>query len=303
MGMSDLNYKDYYKVLGLSRSASADEIKKAYRRLAREFHPDKNADKSAEDRFKDVSEAYEVLSDPDKRRAYDALGANWKHGGGFTPPPGWSGGYAGTRAGAAGGGAGFSDFFSTLFGGAAGGGGYRFDDEPDPFRGAAAPTRARIEISLEDSHGGATRQVSLSDGRVLNVRVPKGITQGQSIRLAQQGQRGGDLVLEVGFATHPVFGVDGRDIACTVNVAPWEAALGGRIPVPTLGGAVELNVPAGTQGGRKFRLKGRGLPGTPAGDQTVTLRIVTPTPKDDTERGAYEALSRLFEDFDPRKVS
>lgn len=306
MGMSDLNYKDYYKVLGLSRSASADEIKKAYRRLAREFHPDKNADKNAEDRFKDVSEAYEVLSDPDKRRAYDALGANWKHGGGFTPPPGWTGGYAGARG--AGADPGFSDFFSTLFGDAgAGGGGFRFEGEPDPFRGrargASAPARARIQISLEDSHTGATRQVSLSDGRTLNVRVPKGITQGQSIRLAQQGPRGGDLMLEVGFAAHPVFAVDGRDIACTVNVAPWEAALGGRIPVPTLGGTVELNVPAGAQGGRKFRLKGRGLPGTPAGDQTVTLRIVTPPPKDDTERGAYEALSRLFEDFDPRKVT
>lgn len=304
MGTSDVNYKDYYKLLGLSRSASADEIKKAYRRLAREFHPDKNKAKDAEDRFKEINEAYEVLSDPDKRRSYDALGANWKHGGGFTPPPGWSGsgGFGGARG--AGPSGGFSDFFSTLFGGSGGAagaaGGFRFEDDPDPFRGAAAASRARIEITLEDSYQGASRQISLSDGRTLNVRVPKGVTEGQTIRLAQQGPRGGDLLLEVGFAAHPQFTVEGRDIGTTVNVAPWEAALGAKIPVPTLGGTVELNVPAGTQGGRKFRLKGRGLPGTTPGDQTVSLRIVTPVPKDDTERGAYEALARLFEDFDPR---
>lgn len=304
MGMFDLNYKDYYKILGVNRSAAADEIKKAYRRLAREFHPDKNANKGAEDRFKEINEANEVLSDPEKRRAYDALGANWKHGGGFTPPPGWNGGFGGARgAGPGGGQGGFSDFFSTMFGGGAGGGGgFRFEDEADPYR-AAPPAKAKIQISLEDSYQGGSRQVSLADGRTLNVRVPKGITEGQSIRLAQQGPRGVDLVLEIGFAAHPHFKADGRDIATTLNVAPWEAALGAKVPVPTLGGTVELNVPAGTQAGRKFRLKGRGLPGSAAGDQTVTLRIVTPTPKDDTERGAYEALARLFEDFDPRNVS
>lgn len=300
MGTSDLNYKDYYKVLGVARSASADEIKKAYRRLAREFHPDKNANKGAEERFKEINEANEVLSDPEKRRAYDALGANWKHGGGFTPPPGWAGGGFGNARGGGAGPGGFSDFFSTMFGGAAGGGGFRFEDEPDPFR-APAPARARIEISLEDSYHGGSRQVSLADGRTLNVRIPKGITEGQSIRLAQQGPRGADLMLEIGFAAHPRFKAEGRDIAATLNVAPWEAALGAKVPVDTLGGTVELNVPAGTQAGRKFRLKGRGLPGSAAGDQTVTVRLVTPTPKDDTERGAYEALARLFEDFDPRK--
>lgn len=310
-----MDYKDYYKVLGVSRSASADEIKKAYRKLARQYHPDKNKAKGSEEKFKDANEANEVLSDPEKRKAYDTLGPNWKGGSGFSPPPGWdarnfgrnSGGRGGPGAGAGAGAAGFSDFFSTLFGGGAGpgmggsGGRFSFEDEADGFH-RPPPSRAKIEITLEDSFHGGSRQVSLADGRTLSVRIPKGITDGQSIRLAEQGPRGSDLVLEVGFAAHPQFKVEGRDIKVTVNLTPWEAALGAKIPVPTLGGTVELNIPAGTQGGKKLRLKGRGLPGTPPGDQTVSLRIVTPAPKDDTERGAYEALARLFEGFDPRKT-
>ncbi|MGQ0698730.1 MAG: DnaJ C-terminal domain-containing protein [Panacagrimonas sp.] len=300
-----MDYKDYYKILGVSRTASASEIKKAYRRLAGEYHPDKNKAKGAEEKFKDANEANEVLSDPEKRRAYDTLGANWKGGGGgFSPPPGWQQNFGGAR-GAGPGSPGFSDFFSSLFGGAApggmGGGRHPFNDEADSFH--RSPTaKAKIEITLEDSFHGGSRQVSLADGRSLNVRIPKGVTEGQTIRLAEQGPRGSDLLLEIGFTEHPQFTLEGRNIKVTVNIAPWEAALGAKIPVPTLGGAVELNVPAGTQGGKQLRLKGRGLPGTPAGDQTVSLRIVTPTPKDDTERGAYEALARLFEDFDPRKA-
>ena len=307
-----MDYKDYYKILGVSRSASADEIKKAYRKLAREFHPDKNKAKGAEEKFKEANEANEVLSDPEKRKAYDTLGANWKGGGGFTPPPGWNtrnfGGFGGAAGGGGAGGAGFSDFFSTLFGGAAPGGGmgggrggFQFEDEDDRFQQRPQPARAKIEITLEDSFNGGTRQVSLADDRTLNVKVPKGITSGQAIRLAGQGPRGADLMLEIEFAEHPQFKAEGKDIKVTVNLAPWEAALGAKIPVPTLGGAVELNVPAGTQSGKKLRLKGRGLPGATPGDQTVSLRIVTPAPRDDTERGAYEALARLFENFDPRK--
>ena len=305
-----MEYKDYYKSLGVTRSASADEIKKAYRKLAREFHPDKNKAKGAEDKFKEINEANEVLSDPEKRKAYDTLGANWKAGGGFTPPPGWNrnfGGGGGFGGGMPGGGGpgGFSDFFSTLFGGAnaggMGGSRFQFEDEDDHFHRSPPAARARIEITLEDSFHGGTRQVSLADGRTLNVRVPKGITAGQSIRLAGQGPRGADLMLEIDFAEHPQFKAEGRDVKVTVNIAPWEAALGAKIPVPTLGGAVEINVPAGTQSGKRMRLKGRGLPGKEPGDQTVSLRIVTPAPRDDTERGAYEALARLFEDFDPRK--
>lgn len=307
-----MEYKDYYKILGVSRSASADEIKKAYRKLAREFHPDKNKSKGAEEKFKEANEANEVLSDPEKRKAYDTLGANWKAGSGFTPPPGWNrdfGGFGGAGGpGAAGGG--FSDFFSTLFGnagpgmggmgGMGGGGRFQFEDEEDRFHRAPA-SRAKIEITLEDSFHGGTRQVVLGDGRTLNVRVPKGITAGQTIRLAEQGPRGSDLLLEVDFAAHPHFKAEGRDIRVTVKLAPWEAALGAKVPVPTLGGTVELNVPAGTQSGRKLRLKGRGLPGATPGDQTVALQIVAPVPRNDDERAAYEGLAQLFGDFDPRK--
>lgn len=299
-----MDYKDYYKILGVSRSASADDIKKAYRRLAREYHPDKNKAKGAEDRFKEVNEAHEVLSDAEKRKAYDALGANWKAGAGFTPPPGWNaGGFGGGFRGArAGGQAGFSDFFSSLFGGASGaGGGFAFEDEPEPRARSHAP-RARIEITLEDSFNGGSRQVSLADGRTLNVRIPKGITEGQTIRLAEQGPRGGDLLLEVGFAAHPHFKVEGRNVEVTVNLSPWEAALGARVPVPTLGGTVELSIPAGAQSGKKLRLKGRGLPGSTPGDQTVVLRIVNPPLQDDADRAAFEVLASRFASFDPRRT-
>ncbi|MGQ0529010.1 MAG: DnaJ C-terminal domain-containing protein [Panacagrimonas sp.] len=303
-----MDYKDYYKTLGVSRSASADDIKKAYRRLAREFHPDKNKAKGAEEKFKEANEAHEVLSDPEKRKAYDALGANWKAGGGFNPPPGWNRNFpggAGNFGGARGGGqAGFSDFFSSLFGGAGagmGGGRSPFDDDGDSFH--RSPTsRAKIEITLEDSFHGGSRQVSLSDGRTLNVRIPKGITEGQTIRLSEQGPRGSDLMLEIGFAAHPQFRIDGRNIEVTVNLSPWEAALGAKVPVPTLGGAVELNIPAGTQSGKKLRLKGRGLPGATPGDQTVSLRIVTPLARDDAQREVYAAMARAFPEFDPRKI-
>ena len=291
-----MDYKDYYKILGVPRTATADEIKRAYRKLAREFHPDKNKAKGAEDKFKEINEANEVLGDEKKRQAYDSLGSNYR-GGGFQPPPGWNFGGGGRgRRGHTGADPGdFSDFFSTLFGGGGmGGGGFG--------GGGFAPpedTRARISISLEDSYNGANRTISLSNGRNLNVRIPKGITSGQTIRLAEQGSNGGNLLLEVEFAAHPQFKVDGRDISSTVNLAPWEAALGAKVPVPTLGGTVELNLPAGTQGGKKMRLKGRGLPGTTAGDQFVTLQIVTPPATTDEDRKFYEDMRTRFH-FDPR---
>lgn len=310
-----MEYKDYYKILGVSRSASADDIKKAYRKLARQYHPDKNKAKGAEEKFKEANEANEVLSDPEKRKAYDSLGANWKQGAGFSPPPGWEqhfrgggrpppgGGFAGAGAGPGG----FSDFFSSLFGGAGGGMGgmggnrFSFDDDDAGYGRAPQPSRATIDLAIEDSYNGTTRQVSLADGRTLNVKVPKGIVAGQTIRLAEQGPRGSDLLLEVAFAKNPVFEIEGRDVSVTVNVAPWEAALGGKIPVPTLGGVVELNLPANSQAGKKMRLKGRGLPGATPGDQTVTIRVVTPPATSNAEREAYEAFSKAFESFEPRK--
>lgn len=302
-----MDYVDYYKTLGVTRTATADEIKKAYRKLAREFHPDRNKSKGAEERFKQINEANEVLSDPQKRKSYDTLGPNWKAGAGGGMPPGWDqafrGGARGRRPGGAGadGGAGFSDFFSSLFGNAATGGMGGFGGGYDDDLGAPAqPQRAKLAISLEDSYNGATRQVTLGTGRSLNVTIPKGITAGQTIRLAEQGARGGDLLLEIEFAAHPTFKVDGRDINVSVNVSPWEAALGGKIGIPTLGGTVELALPAGASSGRKLRLKGRGLPGATPGDEYVTLQVQVPPADNEADKAYYRDMARRFEDFKPR---
>jgi curved DNA-binding protein len=303
-----MEYHDYYKVLGVPRTASADEIKKAYRQAARKYHPDKNKSKDAEAKFKEINEANEVLSDPKKRQAYDSLGANWKAGSQFNVPPGWefrrgprpNFGPGAAGFGRAGGAGGFSDFFSTLFGGAAGGGGFTAQDFGGPFSDTAQDTRATVAISLEDSYNGATRTMSLSDGRQLQVRIPKGVIAGQHIRLAEQGVGGGDLLLEVEFAEHTVFRAKGRDILCTVRVAPWEAALGGKIPVPTLGGSVELTLKPGSHGGQKLRLKGRGLPGTLPGDQIITLEIAIPPAHSEDDRRFYEEMAKRFSSFNPR---
>lgn len=294
-----MEYKDYYKALGVGRDASADEIKKAYRKLAREFHPDKNQSKGAEERFKEINEANEVLGDPEKRKAYDALGENWRAGQQFRPPPGWQhmgGGRGGASAGGFGG-ANFSDFFSSLFGGMGGAGGFggMGGFEPD-----AEDSRDLLTVSLEESFHGGSRRVQLSSGRTLDVKIPKGITEGKTIRLGGQGRFGGDLLLEIRFAPHPRFEVKERDISTVVPVAPWEAALGATIAVPTLGGEVELKLPAGTQGGRKLRLKGRGLPGATPGDQFVEIRLVTPPAETDEQRAFYTQMAERFAGFAPR---
>lgn len=295
-----MQYKDYYKILGVSRTATPEEIKRAYRKLAREYHPDKNKAKDAEEKFKEANEANEVLSDAQKRKAYDALGANWKAGQQFTPPPGWDMGFGQTGSRSRARGAedlgGFSDFFSQLFGGAGGMrggfGGYADMAPPD--------TRAHLIISLEDSYHGAQKQIGVGS-RTLTVRIPQGITNGKTIRLAKQGEGGGDLLLEIEFAKHPRFEVENSDIYHTLKVAPWEAVLGQKVPVQTLGGIVELALPANSQSGRKMRLKGRGLPGPVPGDQYVTLQVVAPPAGTDEQRAYYADMAKQFPGFDPRQ--
>jgi len=309
-----MEYRDYYEILGVGRDASQDQIKAAYRKLARKYHPDVSKEADAEARFKEVGEAYEVLKDPEKRAAYDSLGRNWKEGQNFRPPPGWDSGFE--FSGGFGGG-GFSDFFESLFGaGGFGGGRAAGGYGPRPRRGE--DHHARIQISLEDAYHGGSRQVSLNEpqydahgqlvnrSRTLQVKIPKGITEGQKIRLSGQGSPGqgggprGDLLLEVGFAAHPRFKLDGKDIRLNLPITPWEAALGTKLAVPTLGGEVELKIPPGSQSGQKLRLKGRGLPGSPAGDQYVVLQLQTPPAQTEEQRQFYEEMARRFH-FDPRR--
>ncbi len=306
-----MRYKDYYAVMGVPRTASAEEIKRAYRKLAHKYHPDVSKEKGAEERFKELGEAYEVLRDPEKRAAYDQLGPNWRADQDFTPPPGWqSAGSARDRARSQEGrrpdAAHFSDFFESIFGG--GGGGFhraasmRGEDE-----------HAQLTITLEDAYAGVTRPVRLSiptpdgrtDVRTLNVRIPAGVQAGQQVRLAGQGSPGygggpnGDLYLEIHIAPHARYRVDGRDLSVTMPVAPWEAALGATLTVPTLGGKVDLKVPAGSQTGQKLRLRGRGLPGNPPGDEYVVLEIVNPPTDSDRARALYRQMAEDLA-FNPR---
>jgi curved DNA-binding protein len=321
-----MEYKDYYKILGVSRDASKDDIKQAYRRLARKYHPDVSREPDAEARFKEVNEANEVLKDPEKRAAYDALGSGWRAGQEFRPPPGAGGFHREYRFSSDDIG-GFSDFFSSLFGGGFGGPGDAFRDSgarsgfggrgEDLFRRRGQDQSARVQISLEEAFGGTTRELRLETPehddkgqirvrpRTLKVRIPPGVSQGRQIRLAGQGMPGsgggaaGDLYLEVDLSPHPLFQADGRDILLRLPVAPWEAALGTTVQVPTLGGAVSLKIPPGSQGGKRMRLKGRGLPGKPPGDQYVVLEIVTPPADTEAEKEAYRRMAETFQ-FEPR---
>lgn len=298
-----MQFKDYYETLGVESSAGEAEIKTAYRRLARKFHPDVSKETGAEEKFKAVNEAYEALRDPQKRAAYDQLRARgYRPGDDIQPPPGGfgGGGYGGNpdfeeifAGGGAGGG--FSDFFESMFGRGRAGAGAR----PDGFgqaRGRAAPqrdTRAKLAISLETVYEGGTVRMAINN-KTLDARVPKGIKPGQVIRLAGQGQRGGDLLLEIEYAAHPRFEVDGRNVIHVLPLAPWEAALGSTLSVPTLGGPVELRIPPNSEAGRKLRLRGRGLPGTPQGDQIVELEVLAPKPQTDSQTAAYKALRDAF---------
>jgi len=308
-----MKFKDYYQILGVDSNASQDEIKRAYRKLARKYHPDVSKEANAEERFKEVGEAYEALKDAEKRKTYDQLrNSGWRQGDDFQPPPGWSRGPAGSGGFSAEDLSGFSDFFSSLFGGL---GGRR--PRRGPVRSAGRDSHARIEIDLETAfHGGHRRLTiahdeALPDGgrrqrpRELNVRIPPGVGDGQQIRLSGQGQPGfnggpaGDLYLDVSIRPHRLFEVHGRDLHLSLPVAPWEAALGSKITVPTPAGRVALSVPPGSSGGKRFRLKGRGLPGKTPGDLYVIVQIVVPPAGNERQRQLYRELERE-QDFNPR---
>jgi curved DNA-binding protein len=307
-------YKDYYKIMGVARDASQDELKRVYRRLARKYHPDVSKEANAEARFKEVQEAYEVLKDPQKRAAYDQLGSNWRQGQEFRPPPDWGQNFE--FSGSFGEEGGFSDFFSSLFGQRPGGGRARGGGGRG-FAMAGDDQVASIEIDLEDSYRGGTQTIELKgrqmsdDGRVtvqprtLKITIPAGIVEGQRIRLAGQGSPGhgggpsGDLYLEVKFREHRLFKADGRDVTLTLPVAPWEAALGATVPTPTLAGTVDLRIPPNAKSGQRLRLKGRGLPGATPGDQYVVLKIVLPPADSPQARELYERMQRELP-FDPR---
>jgi curved DNA-binding protein len=307
-----MEYKDYYKIMGVGRDATQDDIKRAYRKLARKYHPDVSKEADAELKFKDLNEANEVLKDPEKRAAYDQLGSNWNAQQGFKPPPDWGTGFE--FHGAPGGGAGrgdFSDFFESLFGQMGGGGGGR------GFHMQGEDHHAKILIDLQDSYHGASRSISLqvpevtpeghvvTRNRTLKVAIPKGIRQGQQIRLTGQGAKGqgsgraGDLYLEVEFRPHRFYRVDGADVHLELPVTPWEAALGAKVNVPTPSGTIDLTIPPNSQAGKKLRLKGRGLPSRPAGDLYVVLQLVLPSANDANARKIYQRMKEEV-DFNPR---
>ncbi|MDX1439273.1 MAG: DnaJ C-terminal domain-containing protein [Rubricoccaceae bacterium] len=308
-----MDFKDYYEILGVEKDATQDEIKRAYRKLARKYHPDVNKEPEAETRFKEIGEANEVLSDPDKRAAYDKLGANWKQGQDFKPPPDWDAGFE-FRTDAFGGGSSYSDFFEAIFGERMGGTRAR---RTRGFQMRGEDHHAKVLIDLEDAYSGASRTITLrnpewdSEGhlvyqdRSLKVKIPKGLKEGQKIRLAGQGTPGqgggesGDLYLEIAFNPHRLYRIDGRDLYIDLPVAPWEAALGATVQVPTPTGKVDLKIPPDTPSGRKLRLKGLGIPGKPAGDIYVVPQITLPPASSDSAKKLYKKMEAELA-FNPR---
>jgi curved DNA-binding protein len=306
-----VEFKDYYKVMGVARDATEAQIKQAYRKLARKYHPDVSKEKDAEARFKEVGEAYEVLKSPEKRAAYDQLGKDYRPGQDFRPPPNWDSGFEFSGAGP--GDAAYSDFFDALFGAQARAGRGRGSAHP----GRGEDHHAKVLLDLDASLNGGTRSFTLrmpeidaegrlvSKERALNVQVPKGILAGQQIRLAGQGERAsgnaapGDLYIEVEFQPHPLYRLDGRDLSLELPVAPWEASLGATVKTPTPSGIVDLKIPAGSHAGTKLRLKGRGIPATPPGDFYVVLQIALPPAKDEKAKAAYAAMAAAMP-FNPR---
>src|ERR1700750_3057377 len=314
-----VQFRDYYETLGVPKTASEDEIRSAFRKLARKYHPDVAKDKkAAEEKFKEINEAYEVLSDPEKRKKYDQLGADWNRPGGFQPPPQgqvqqppgggfyqW-GGDGGGGVEFEFGGTGFSDFFEAFFGGGRGRSAFGGFGQRDAMAERGHDVEADIMVTLEEALHGSTRQVSLRRAgskktETYQVKIPRGVREGQRIRLAGQGEAGerggksGDLFLRVRLARHPDFSVEGSDLVHEVKIAPWQTVLGDQIIVPTLEGNARLKLPPGTQGGQRFRLRGRGLPGVSGqrGDLYVVVQIAVPKKLSDSERKLWEQLAQL----------
>ena len=312
-----MQFKDYYQILGVSRQASGDEIKKAFRRLARKYHPDVSKEPDAEQRMQEVNEAHAVLSDPEKRAAYDQLGQAYRPGQEFQPPPDWDAGFEFSGSGfSAQDMAGFSDFFTRMFG--------HIGREPRGFRpqgGFHAHGRdhhAKVLLDLEDSFLGAVRQISLRvpqvdpsghlslASRTINVRIPHGVRAGQIIRLAGQGEAGtagappGDLLLEVEFRPHARYRIEGADLHLDLPLAPWEAALGTVVDIDLPGGTLKVRIPAGAQSGRQLRVRGKGIPSTPPGDLLLDLRIVLPPADTPEAQQLYTTMAQALA-FDPRQ--
>jgi curved DNA-binding protein len=320
-----MKFRDYYETLGVARGATEAEIKTAYRKLARKYHPDVNKEKDAEDRFKEIGEAYSVLKDTEKRAAYDQMGSNWKQGQDFSPPPNWNtgfefaddpnagfGGYGGSYDGDQ------SEFFESLFGRGRNRQGGRSSNARQGMHFKGQDHHAKILIDLADAYNGAKRTISLhmptqdpeghvmTQERKLDVNIPKGIKAGQNLRLSGQGGPGmgdggaGDLYLEIDFHPSPLYKVDGKDVYLDLPMAPWEAALGTSLNIPTpAGSTLELTIPPNTKSGRKMRLKGKGIPSKEPGDFYVVPNIVLPEAQSAAQKAAYQELEKAF-DFKPR---
>lgn len=304
-----MEYKDYYKTLGVERTADQESIKKAFRRMAAKYHPDRNKEHGAEERFKEINEANEVLSDPEKRARYDQLGSNWRAGDNVKPPPGWGNASAQfnasffediARKGFGNQGSpssGFSDFFEGLFGG----GFRRNQSAPQPSDGRHPPIQtATIQLDLEDIYRGSNKTIRLPTGNNMQIHIPAGIHGDKKIRLPGKGPNGSDFFLKVKLKEHPLYRIENNDIFMNLPIAPWEAALGETITVPTLAGKISLKIPPGSQSGKKMRLKGRGLPGKEPGDLYIILHVNTP-PADTAEQKEYYARMKTLFGWDPRR--
>ena len=293
-----MQYTDYYKILGVERDVDPADLKKSYRKLARKYHPDVSKEANAEERFKEVNEAYEVLGDETKRAQYDNLGADWQNGQSFNPPPGWEGGFDFNQfsGGAGHSSGGFSDFFESMFEGAHQQGGHQQGYQQ---RRKPANEVMKLYVDLEDVYAGKNKRVRLPNGSSVEVKIPKGIEEGKKIRLSGKASTGGDLHLQIELSKHPVFKQEGKDIFLELPIAPWEAALGTSANIKTLSGELKLKIPAGSTSGKKMRIKGRGLPGKINGDQFVVIQIVIPPAETDEDKKFYEEMEKKF-DWKPR---